>query len=61
MKAMRFIKEHGEISRKEHVKLAAISPGMVFDAIGLTAAERKEVYWSIYELVKIRLDKAGSV
>ena len=29
MKAMRSIKEHGEISRKEHVKLAAISPKMV--------------------------------
>jgi hypothetical protein len=34
---------------------------IVFDAIGLTAAERKEVYWSVCELVKNRLDKAGSV
>lgn len=34
---------------------------LVFDAIGLTAAERKEVYWSVCELVKNRLDKAGSV
>ena len=34
---------------------------IVFDAIGLTAAERKEVYWSVGELVKNRLDKAGSV
>lgn len=28
MKAMRFIKEHGEISRKEYVELVAISPRM---------------------------------
>lgn len=34
---------------------------IIFDAIGLTAAERKEVYWSVCELVKTRLDKAGSV
>ena len=34
---------------------------IVFDAIGLTVAERKEVYWSVCELVKNRLDKAGSV
>lgn len=34
---------------------------IVFDAIGLTAAERKEVYWSVCELLKNRLDKAGSV
>ncbi len=29
---------------------------IVFDAIGLTAAERKEIYWSVCELVKNRLD-----
>mgnify|MGYP003394075614 CR=1 FL=1 len=34
---------------------------VIFDAIGLTADERKEVYWSVCELVKNRLDKAGSV
>ena len=34
---------------------------IVFDAIGLTQPERKEVYWSVCELVKTRLDKAGSV
>ena len=34
---------------------------IIFDAISLTAAERKEVYWSVCELVKNRLDKAGSV
>jgi hypothetical protein len=34
---------------------------IVFDAIGLTQPERKEVYWSVCELVKNRLDKAGSV
>jgi hypothetical protein len=34
---------------------------IVFDAIGLTKDERKEVYWSLAELVKSRLDKAKSV
>lgn len=34
---------------------------IVFDALGLTEAERKEVYWSVAELVKNRLDKAKSV
>lgn len=34
---------------------------IVFDALGLTANERKEVYWSVCELVKNRLDKADSV
>ncbi len=34
---------------------------IIFDAIGLTQPERKEVYWSVCELVKNRLDKAGSV
>jgi len=34
---------------------------VVFDAIGLTDDERKEVYWAVAELVKNRLDKAGSV
>lgn len=34
---------------------------IIFDALGLTEAERKEVYWSVAELVKNRLDKAKSV
>ncbi len=34
---------------------------IVFDALGLTEEERKEVYWSLAELVKARLDKARSV
>ena len=34
---------------------------VVFDAIGLTDDERKEVYWAVAELVKNRLDKARSV
>jgi len=34
---------------------------IVFDALGLTEEERKEVYWSICELVKNRLQKARSV
>ncbi|WP_414838307.1 Eco57I restriction-modification methylase domain-containing protein [Candidatus Nanosalina sp. VS9-1] len=33
----------------------------VFDALGLSEGERKEVYWSVAELVKARLDKAESV
>lgn len=33
---------------------------IVFDAIGLTQEERNEVYWSLAELVKQRLDKAAS-
>jgi len=34
---------------------------IIFDEIGLTKEERKEVYWSICELVKQRLDKAQSL
>ncbi|MDI6802883.1 MAG: hypothetical protein QME58_03425 [Bacteroidota bacterium] len=31
------------------------------DAIGLTEAERKEVYWAVCDLVQNRLKKARSV
>ncbi len=34
---------------------------IVFDALGLTEEERKEVYWAVAELVKARLEKARSV
>lgn len=34
---------------------------IIFDALGLTEEERKEVYWAVAELVKARLDKARSV
>jgi hypothetical protein len=34
---------------------------IVFDMLGLTDHERKEVYWSVCELVKTRLDKAKSL
>lgn len=34
---------------------------VVFDALGLTKEERKEVYWAVAELVKNRLEKARSV
>ncbi len=34
---------------------------IVFDALGLTEKERKEVYWAVAELVKNRLEKARSV
>jgi Schlafen, AlbA_2 len=33
---------------------------LIFNKLGLTRAERKEVYWATAELVKQRLDKAGS-
>jgi len=35
--------------------------GIVFDALGLTEKERKEVYYAVTELVKNSLDKARSV
>ncbi len=34
---------------------------IVFDELGLTKEERKEVYWAVCELVKQRLEKAKSV
>ena len=34
---------------------------VVFDTLGLTEAERKEVYWAVCELVQNRLMKARSV
>ncbi|MEO0285533.1 MAG: DNA methyltransferase [candidate division WOR-3 bacterium] len=34
---------------------------VVFDALGLTEDERKEVYWAVAELVKNRLEKAKSI
>ena len=34
---------------------------MVFDAIGLTKDERKEVYWTVYELVQKRLEEVKNV
>ncbi len=34
---------------------------IVFDILGLTENERKEVYWAVCELVKNRLEKARSV
>lgn len=34
---------------------------VMFDILGLTRDERNEVYWSVCELVKNRLEKARSV
>jgi hypothetical protein len=34
---------------------------IIFDELGLTKEERKEVYWSVCELVKQRLEKARSL
>jgi len=34
---------------------------IVFDILGLTEAERNEVYWAVCELVKNRLEKARSM
>lgn len=33
---------------------------IIFDELGLTRAERNEVYWSVAELVQQRLDKAAT-
>ena len=33
---------------------------VIFDKLGLALDERNEVYWSVAELVKQRLDKAAS-
>ena len=33
---------------------------IIFDELGITETERNEVYWSVAELVKQRLDKAAS-
>jgi hypothetical protein len=34
---------------------------IIFDELGLTKEERKEVYWAVCELVKQRLEKAKSL
>ena len=34
---------------------------IIFDELGLTEEERKEVYWAVCELVKQRLEKARSL
>ena len=34
---------------------------IIFDILGLTEDERREVYWAVCELVKSRLQKARSV
>jgi len=34
---------------------------IIFDKIGLTEEERKEVYWAVCELVKQRIEKAKSL
>ena len=34
---------------------------IIFDELGLTKEERKEVYWAVAELVKQRLEKARSL
>ncbi|MBO3272976.1 Eco57I restriction-modification methylase domain-containing protein [Hymenobacter defluvii] len=34
--------------------------GLIFDALGLSAPERQEVYWAVAELVQQRLNKAAS-
>ena len=34
---------------------------IIFDTLGLTEDERREVYWAVCELVKNRLEKGGSV
>ena len=34
---------------------------IIFDELGLTKEERKEVYWAVCELVQQRLNKASSL
>jgi len=34
---------------------------IIFDELGLTKEERKEVYWAVCELVKQRLEKTKSL
>ena len=34
---------------------------IIFDTLGLTEDERREVYWAVCELVKNRLEKGRSV
>ena len=34
---------------------------IIFDELGLTQDERNEVYWSVCEMVKQRIDKARSL
>jgi len=57
------------INRKQPIRSQKPNPlpdrkaldDIVFDAIGLTQDERNEVYWSVCELVKNRLEKARSI
>ncbi|MEN6554191.1 MAG: DNA methyltransferase [Methanobacterium sp.] len=50
------ISEQDPQPRQERAQLDNI----IFNEIGLTENERKEVYWSVSEIVKQRLDKANS-
>ncbi|MEM0143856.1 MAG: DNA methyltransferase, partial [Candidatus Parvarchaeum sp.] len=52
-----------EIRRQEPKPLPdrAEIDNVIFDGLGLTQDERKEVYWSVCELVKQRIDKAKSL
>jgi hypothetical protein len=52
-----------EISEQEPNPLPdrAELDNIIFDELGLTQEERKEVYWSVCELVKQRIDKARSL
>jgi hypothetical protein len=52
---------HKEQSVPHPIADRAILDNVIFDIIGLTHSERKEVYWAAYELVAKRLVKAGSL
>ncbi len=57
MRGRRILNIEEEIQQPDRKALDDI----VFDAIGLTPAERKEVYWAVCELVQRRLEKARSM
>ncbi|RKX76135.1 MAG: hypothetical protein DRP87_12680, partial [Spirochaetes bacterium] len=52
---------HAELQGRHGAQADKALDDIVFDVLGLTQAERDEVYWSVCELVKNRLEKARSV
>ena len=45
----------------DHLPHRKALDGVVFDILGLTQAERDEVYWAVCELVRSRVEKAKSI
>jgi len=59
--SLKEIKQAGYRIVKERDSDRKALDDIVFDILGLTQEERKEVYWAVCELVKNRLEKAKSV